>query len=207
MTPVIELAQAWARPRAPRPVVIIGAGGIVENAHLPAYRAIGVTVRGLYDLDGPRAAQLAARFGIARSYGSLAEAAAEPGALFDVAVPARAVPSVIAALPRCSAVLIQKPMGETLDEARAIATLCERSELVAAVNFQLRYSPNMLALAAAIRAGELGELVDVEVRVNTYTPWHLWPFLKGLARHEILYHSIHYLDLIRSLLGEPRGVL
>jgi predicted dehydrogenase len=39
-----------------------------------------------------------------------------------------------------------------------------------------------------------------------HTPWELWDFLKGLERHEILYHSIHYLDLIRSMFGEPRGV-
>ncbi|HEY2406184.1 MAG TPA: Gfo/Idh/MocA family oxidoreductase [Polyangiaceae bacterium] len=207
MPPVSDLEQAWPRPSAPRKVVLIGAGGIVENAHLPAYGAIGIPVRGLFDLDGARAAAVAARFGVERIYGSLAEAVAEPGALFDVAVPARAVPSVIAALPEGCAVLIQKPMGETLAQARQIAALCEERQLTAAVNFQLRFSPNMLALAAAIRRGLLGELVDVEVRVNTYTPWQLWPFLKGLARHEILYHSIHYLDLIRSLLGEPRGVL
>jgi len=78
--------------------------------------------------------------------------------------------------------------------------------MVAAVNFQLRFSPNMLALAHAIRLGTLGDIVDVEVRVNTYTPWQLWPFLAGIPRHEILYHSIHYLDLVRSLLGEPKSV-
>jgi predicted dehydrogenase len=30
--------------------------------------------------------------------------------------------------------------------------------------------------------------------------------LKGAPRIEFLYHSIHYLDLLRRLLGEPRGV-
>ncbi len=34
----------------------------------------------------------------------------------------------------------------------------------------------------------------------------LWPFLKGLPRIEISMHSIHYLDLVRSLLGDPHGV-
>jgi predicted dehydrogenase len=52
----------------------------------------------------------------------------------------------------------------------------------------------------------LGEVIDLEVRVNTYTPRRLWPFLKGLARQGILYHSIHHLDLVRALLGEPTGV-
>jgi predicted dehydrogenase len=34
----------------------------------------------------------------------------------------------------------------------------------------------------------------------------MWSFLEGAPRLEILYHSIHYLDAIRSIAGEPRGV-
>jgi predicted dehydrogenase len=101
---------------------------------------------------------------------------------------------------------VQKPLGESLADASRIASLCRDRRLIAAVNFQLRFSPNMLALAALLEAGHLGELVDVEVRVVTTTPWELWGFLRGIPRLEILYHSVHYLDLLRHLLGEPRGV-
>jgi predicted dehydrogenase len=45
----------------------------------------------------------------------------------------------------------------------------------------------------------------VEVRLVVKQPWHLWSFLEG-ARGWILYHSVHYLDTIRSIAGEPRGV-
>ncbi|RWP26594.1 MAG: gfo/Idh/MocA family oxidoreductase, partial [Mesorhizobium sp.] len=34
----------------------------------------------------------------------------------------------------------------------------------------------------------------------------LWEFLLKALRVEIAMHSIHYLDLIRQLLGDPRGV-
>ena len=37
-------------------------------------------------------------------------------------------------------------------------------------------------------------------------PWHLWDFLAKSSRVEILYHSIHYIDLVRNLLGNPRSV-
>ena len=46
----------------------------------------------------------------------------------------------------------------------------------------------------------------MEVQVRTYTPWKLWTFLATAPRLEILYHSIHYLDLIRSWFGNPSGV-
>jgi predicted dehydrogenase len=52
----------------------------------------------------------------------------------------------------------------------------------------------------------LGEWHDFEAQVRTYTPWHLWTFLATAPRLEILYHSIHYLDLIRSWFGDPRGI-
>jgi predicted dehydrogenase len=201
-----ELPQAWPRPGAPRPIVIIGAGAIVKSAHLPAYRRLGLEVAGLHDLVPERASALAATWPGARAFATLAEAIAQPGAVFDVAVPAAAVAGVLAALPAGSAVLIQKPLGESLADARWIASLCRDRHLVAAMNFQLRFSPNMLALAALLERGQLGELVDVEVRVVTTTPWQLWDFLRGIPRLEILYHSIHYLDLLRHLLGEPRGV-
>ena len=52
----------------------------------------------------------------------------------------------------------------------------------------------MLAVADAMERGWLGKLVDVEVHLNLVTPWHLFPFLKGMPRVEIAVHSIHYLD-------------
>ncbi len=49
-------------------------------------------------------------------------------------------------------------------------------------------------------------MIDVEVHLNLVTPWHMFPFLRGLPRIEIAMHSIHYMDFIRSLLGNPSGV-
>ena len=102
--------------------------------------------------------------------------------------------------------LIQKPMGETLDEAHAIVDLCHRKGLIAAVNFQLRWAPEMLAARRITDAGLLGQLHDIEIQVSVHMPWELWSFLSAAPRLEILYHSIHYIDLVRSWLGNPAGV-
>jgi predicted dehydrogenase len=64
----------------------------------------------------------------------------------------------------------------------------------------------MLAIRDAARKGLLGEIVDVEVRLAVYMPWELWSFIPHLAAVEIPLHSIHYLDWIRSLIGEPESV-
>ena len=200
-----ELRQSWPRPSTPRPIVIIGAGGIVNDAHLPAYRKAGFNVAGIFDIDRTRANALAARWDL-RVFGSLDEAAAAEGVVFDLATPPGAHHGVLSRLPRSATVLIQKPMGRDLDEASAILALARARDLTAAVNFQLRFSPMMLATADALRRGLLGRLVDVEVHLNLLTPWHLFPFLKGAERVEIAVHSIHYLDLVRAFLGNPAGV-
>jgi predicted dehydrogenase len=203
---VAGFEQAWPRPSAPRPIVIIGAGSIVRDAHLPVYERLGFPVAGIFDLDADAAAARAREFGIERTYASLAQAAAEPGTVFDVAVPPQAIAPTVEQLPEGAHVIIQKPLGRDLGEARAIRNICAARRITAAVNFQLRFAPNMRLLRLAISEGLLGDVVDVEVRINLHTPWEYWAFLKGAPRLEILMHSIHYIDLVRSLLGDPQGV-
>ena len=201
------LHQKPALPSQPPPIVSIGAGGIVRDAHQPAYRRAGWKVSSVYDRDGARAAALARDFGISRVCASLEEAVgtAPAGAVFDVGVPAASTLEVLPSLPDGSHVLMQKPLGENLAQATAIRDVCRRKGLSAAVNLQLRYAPNMIAASDLISRGLIGEVHDVEVRVTCSMPWHLWKFLYGIPRMEIVYHSIHYVDLVRSLLGEPRG--
>ena len=203
----MQLKQTWPAPSSPRPIVLIGAGGIVNDAHLPAYAKAGFKVAGIFDVDPARAADVARKFAIPVVYDDLRTAAMHDfrDVVYDVAVPPEHEHNVLTALPRGSVVLMQKPMGKDLADARRILALCCRNHLTAAVNFQLRFAPMMLAVRDAIDRGMIGRILDVEVRLNLRTPWELFPFLKKLDRVEISVHSVHYLDLIRSLLGEPRG--
>lgn len=199
------LRQRWPRPCSPRPIVLIGGGGIVNDAHLPAYRAIELEVSGIHDPDHERARATAERWEIPGVHATLADALASD-AIFDIAVPPGAVFEVVSALPEGSACLIQKPLGLNLEDATRIRCICRERKLTAAVNFQLRFSPMMLALQALIEAGRLGRLIELDVHINCRMPWHLWPFMKTLEHMEVAMHSIHYLDAIRGLLGNPRGV-
>ncbi|MDO6964479.1 Gfo/Idh/MocA family protein [Rhizobium alvei] len=200
-----SLAQSWPLPSNPRPIVTFGAGSIVGDAHFPAYRKGGFPVAGLYDPDFDKASRLAETWGVT-AFRSVEEAIAVEGAIFDLATPPAAHAKVLEALPDGAAVLIQKPMGADLAAATIILEICRRKNLKAAVNFQLRFAPMMLALKDAIAKGLLGEVVDFDAWLALDTPWELWAFLKGLPRIEITMHSIHYLDLIRQILGDPKGI-
>ena len=201
-----ELTQAWPRPRRPRPIVFIGAGAIVRSAHLPAYVRLEYPIAGFYDVDREHARDTAAAAAGADVFPTLDAALRQPDAIFDLAVPGDQVAGILEQLPRGSAVLIQKPMGHDLAEARRILQTCVERALIATMNFQLRFSPNVLALRDLLARGTLGTLVDIDVRVVIDQPWHLWTFLEAAPRVEVLYHSIHYLDTIRWIAGEPRGV-
>jgi predicted dehydrogenase len=201
--------QPWQSelPNQPRPIAIIGCGGIIRDGHLPAYKLANFPVAGFYDVDRKRAEEFASQVDGAKVFDTISSIRSlGDQIIYDVAVPASVVPSVIDQLPDGAAVLIQKPLGENLDQARAIVELCEKKKLIAAVNFQLRYAPYILAARDLINRGLIGDVHDMEVRVTVYMPWHLWTFLEKAPRVEIVYHSVHYIDLIRSFLGEPARV-
>ena len=206
--PDFQYRQSATLPADPLPIVSIGLGGIVHDAHYPAYNIAGFDVVGGFDIDAERAAMMREKFGLPRLYDSLEDAveSAPPTALFDVAVPGAAIADILREIPVGRGVLIQKPMGEDLAEARQILAICRERELIAAINFQLRFAPFVIAARDMIGQGLIGELYDVEFRVQCNTPWHLWSFLFPLPRVEILYHSIHYVDLVRSFCGTPQGV-
>lgn len=201
-----DLRQSVPLPQSSLPVVIFGAGSIVTDAHLPAYARLGFPVAGIYDPDQAKAQAVAAKAGT-RAFASVAEATALGlGAVYDLATPPAAHAGLLEALPDGAVCIIQKPMGSDLAEAERIIRICRTKGVKAAVNFQLRFAPALLALKDAIAQGHLGQVVDVDGLLAVDTPWHLWAFLADLPRVEILLHSIHYLDTIRDLLGNPLGV-
>jgi predicted dehydrogenase len=96
-------------------IVIVGAGGIVRDGHLPAYRKAGFRIAGIYDIDSTKAVKLAAEYAIPLVYRSMSEAkSASKNAVFDLATPPDAFLQLISCLPDGVPLLLQKPMGHNL---------------------------------------------------------------------------------------------
>lgn len=196
-------------PETPRPIVVLGAGGIVRDAHLPAYRKAGFSVAGIYNRTIERARALASRYEVPFVSDDLERtvARAPADAVFDLALMPGQFETVLSLLPEGAAVLIQKPMGDDYEQAQRILRICADRHLTAAVNCQLRFAPYVAATRALAEGGRLGTLYDLEVNVTVNTPWDLFPNVKDHPRLEIQQHSVHYIDMIRSFLGNPRTVL
>ncbi len=208
----LEALDLDYRPRLPRDlgrgIAIVGAGGIVRAAHLPAYRMAGFRVVGLHDLDRGRAAELAADFGVPRVFATLDELLADPDVLVvDIAVPAAAQPAVACRVAAAGKhLLCQKPLAESYAAAERIVSVCAAAGVRAAVNQQMRWAPGIRASHAIIRRGWLGQPLQGTIAVNVRTDWEQWPWLVQSERLEVMYHSIHYLDALRWLLGTPTYV-
>ena len=177
----------------------------MRDAHLTAYKSAGIPIAGIYDPNTEKARQLCNEWNVPH-LSTEVQALGHTNACFDLATPPAIHAELLQKIPQGSPVLIQKPMGNHLDDATQILTICRNRKLIAAVNFQLRFAPMILALKQAISEGHLGTIVDFDACLALDTPWHLWEFLESLERVEIAVHSIHYLDFVRSILGNPDGV-
>ena len=129
-----ELNYVPEMPEKAKNIVIIGAGGIVSGSHLPAYKLASYPVVGIYDLNEERAKEVAKQFDIpevASTIPELVEIAKKNDAVFDIAVPASATASILKQLPDGAAVLMQKPMGESIEQAKEILDICHEKNLIA----------------------------------------------------------------------------
>ena len=59
-----NLKNRWDQPSKSLPIIFIGAGGIIRNAHLPAYNKLNLNIAGVYDLNLETAKTLAKDFNI-----------------------------------------------------------------------------------------------------------------------------------------------
>ncbi len=145
-------------PVKPWPIAIIGAGGIVHDAHLPAYRKAGWAVAGICDPAMAKAEALAAEFGIPAVFSDLETmvAAMPADVVYDIAVPASVLPGVLAGLPEKAVVMMQKPMGEHIAGAEEIVGICRRKGFTAAVNFQMRFIPAVQLAKKVVESGLIG---------------------------------------------------
>lgn len=190
------------------PVAIIGAGGIVDGAHLPAYAKAGVDVVGIFDTDSAKAKDVATRHKIPNVYSSINEMLEKSHAkIVDIAVPSVAQPEIFAQVANSKRhILAQKPMAPTVAQGQVMADLVDSNGIIAAVNQQLRFEEGVAAAYKMVSLGWIGTVTSISITVNLDTPWELWPWAKDLDRLEVMLHSIHYHDLIRWFLGEPRTV-
>lgn len=188
---------------------IVGCGGIVNYAHLPAYRQHGLRILACFDANREAAETTASQHAIPRVCGNLDEMLDDLSIeIVDVAVTpwaqAEIAGRVIAAGKH---LLCQKPLSHDYDAAKQVVQLAAAAGVKLAVNQQMRWDAGIRVSKQLIEQGAIGTPADARIEVSIRTPWHMWPWIAQQERLEVMYHSIHYLDAIRSLFGDPISLL
>ena len=204
--PVIRSAfERKLPPKIDYGIAFIGCGGIVNYGHIPAYKASGFHMIGGYDVNSEAAERTVREHGLNKVYGSLEDVLLDPLVqIVDIAVlPWDQRDIVEKAVAAGKHLLCQKPFSTDYAKAVEMAALAEQAGLKIAVHQQFRWSSIIQATRTIMLEGWLGEILDVQVQVSIRTPWDMWPWLASQSRLEVLFHSIHYLDSLRFLFGDP----
>lgn len=191
-----------------RGIAVVGAGAIPRVAHLPAYAAQGLPVVGVFDTDLDRARALQGDFGLPRVYARLEELLEDDEvAVVDIAVVPEAQPDIARqAFAAGKDVLAQKPIAVDTAIGRQLVEDAATAGRSLVVNHQMRYGEGIAAVRAMAQAGWLGELTALTIDVSITTDWSAWGWLVNNPRLDLMYHSIHYFDSVRSILGDPRSL-
>lgn len=126
---------------------------------------------------------------------------ANPTALhLDVAIPA--------AQAGC-AILLEKPVSDSLDRLDTLQQAAQKSGSKILVGFQFRYHPTLNKAHELIQAGTIGKILTVHAHWGEYLPqWHPWEdYRQSYAARADLGGGVirtltHPLDYLRYLIGE-----
>ncbi len=200
------------RPKLPQKkdygIGIVGCGGIVQYAHMPAYKKAGFKVVACYDINPEAAQALAKQWDIPHVYTTLDELIADPQVeIVDIAVqPWHQLEIVEKVAAAKKHMLCQKPLSDEFSKAVKTVELAKKAGVKQAINHQMRWDAGIAAAKVMIEQGWIGQPTDAQIQVSCETPWHMWPWLANAPRLEVMYHSIHYIDSLRFLFGNPEWV-
>jgi predicted dehydrogenase len=186
----------------------VGAGMIMAECHLAAYADAGFPVVAIASRNEEHAAQVAARWRIPKVHATPTALIEDPDiAILDIAFPPDQQPALIRhALkqPHIQGILAQKPLSLTLDEAIAIRDEADAAGKILSVNQNMRYDQSMRVLKQILDRGDLGAVVFAQIDMHAIPHWQT--FLQKYSRLTLANMSVHHLDVLRFLFGEPTEI-
>ncbi len=175
----------------------------VAHVHTPSYvqqlkAHPDAEVVGLYDRDAALAAQKETAWSIpAMALDDLLGQNLDAAVICSESVFHRQL--VEAAAGRVSAILCEKPIATTMDDARAIIAACEQGGARLMIAFPVRYAPSARQLKELLQKGTLGAVHTARTTNHGSMPggWFADPALAGGGA--VMDHTVHVIDMLRWL--------
>lgn len=186
-------------------VALIGCGGIGEF-HLSHFKNFhDVEFVGFCDLILSRAQAFVDQLGCGRAFGNFIEMydAVEPDAVFICVPPTSHGEIEFETIRRGIPFFVQKPLALDVALMREIKRRVEEKHLITAVGFQCRYD-NINDFTREFIA-DAGIVTVAASRVGDI-PSAPWWRVKSTSGGQLVEQTIHQLDILRYMLGEPDTV-
>jgi predicted dehydrogenase len=108
-------------------------------------------------------------------------------------------------------VFLDKPIANTVSDARVLTAACRKAKVVLALGYQRRKESHFRRLRAQIDAGSFGRLVNAESnisrdRLGQFDPSSWRYTAAGMPGGVMLQIGIHYADVLEYLLGPIEAV-
>ena len=186
---------------------VIGCGGIAYRRTIPGMiKAENSRLIAVMDSDPTAAKKVQSEFGTEYAFDSIDRLLAidEIDAVYIASPVFCHKEQVIAAAKAGKHILLEKPMGLTVSEAKEIDKVCKEYDVMLGVGLMMRFNSIHEKLKCLIEDGKLGEIVSVR---SQFTCWY--PEIEGAWRQKLetsgggalMDMGIHCIDLIRFILG------
>ncbi len=191
----------------------IGAGFIMADCHLVAYRAAGLKPMAIFSPRRVAAEEVAARHGIPTVHADWRGVAEDPAVeVVDIAVPPDVQPGIIEGIcelverkeARVRGILAQKPLAGDFPTAVRLVRRCREAGIRLVVNQNMRYDHAVRACGYLLTRGVLGAPVLATIEMRAIPHWMPWQERQGWVTLRIM--SIHHFDTFRGWFGSPRRV-
>jgi predicted dehydrogenase len=183
--------------------------GFIGVVHVEALRRLGVEITGVVGSTPERAAEKARAAALPDPYPSFEAMLADPAVeVVHLTTPNHLhYPEVKATLAAGKHVVCEKPLAMDSTETAELLKLAEDSGLVHAVNFNIRFYPQVQEARARVQAGEIGDVRLVSggylqdwLLWDTDWNWRLDPAAGGALR-AVGDIGSHWLDLVQYVTG------
>jgi predicted dehydrogenase len=186
----------------------IGAGFIMADVQLASYRDAGFPLAAIASRTEAHAREVAQRWNIPKVHATPEDLIRDPDVeILDIAFPPDQQPAlVLLALqqPHIKAILVQKPMALDFATARSLVAAAARAGKGFSVNQNMRFDQSIRVLKQILDRGSLGVPVLATIEMRAIPHWQ--PFLRQYDRLTLANMSVHHLDALRYLFGEPTEI-
>ena len=178
-------------------VAMIGAGSMANNVHYPSLASFDdVEIAAICDIDTERLNNTADKYQVERRYIDYKKMVPEiaPDAVYVIGQPHIMYDIWMWCLGEGLNLYIEKPMGITIHQARALAHTAEKNDCITQVSFQRRTCPMVVKLREeCLKRGPITHAVCTFYKCN------ISPYLA--ARDHMMDDSVHAIDTLRWMCG------